>query len=182
MQTSCLNIDKFDCSTILPEKINNFLKNGGCPYPVKERFYELANEMNLYWGEPNKKIYQRWLRNLCEKLSTGSSADEKLKLIESYLQSINYQNQVSKKKKIICDLDYSYGYAYVLSAEYMPNIIKIGMTESLNRDGFERARELSTTGVPGKYKVEYQRRVICPKDAETKILDKFGTRTLVGPN
>jgi hypothetical protein len=106
-------------------------------------------------------------------MSDGLSTDEKLKAIENYLQSINYRKKIDERKRIINKFNISYGYAYVLSAEYMPKIVKIGITESLNRDGFDRAKELSTTGVPGKYKVEYQTRVISPKIAEINILDNF---------
>ena len=45
------------------------------------------------------------------------------------------------------------GYVYVLTNPSMPGLVKVGRTA---RDPRKRASELRTTGVPGRFKVEYQ--------------------------
>ncbi|MBF0345961.1 MAG: GIY-YIG nuclease family protein [Nitrospirae bacterium] len=44
------------------------------------------------------------------------------------------------------------GYVYVVSNKKMPGLLKVGRTDRLPT---ERAKELATTGVSGKYDVEY---------------------------
>lgn len=51
---------------------------------------------------------------------------------------------------------YVEGWCYVLTNEFMPGIVKIGWT---SRTPEERSTELSTTGVPGKYQIEYSARI-----------------------
>lgn len=50
------------------------------------------------------------------------------------------------------DLTLEVGYVYVMTNEHIPNLIKIGMT---TRTPDERSSELSSTGVPGRWSVEY---------------------------
>ncbi|MGM0823925.1 MAG: GIY-YIG nuclease family protein [Pseudomonadota bacterium] len=47
----------------------------------------------------------------------------------------------------------SSGYVYVLSNESMPGLVKIGMTK---RDRKIRTKELYTTGVPTRFKIEFE--------------------------
>ena len=56
------------------------------------------------------------------------------------------------------------GWCYVLTNEFMPGIVKIGWT---TRTPEERSVELSTTGVPGKYRIEYASEV-----AEAELAEK----------
>ena len=56
------------------------------------------------------------------------------------------------------------GWCYVLTNEFMPGIVKIGWTA---RTPEERSVELSTTGVPGKYRIEYAAEV-----AEAELAEK----------
>lgn len=63
--------------------------------------------------------------------------------------------------------DYSgagkYGYIYVLSNDSIPDMVKIGFTL---RSPFQRSKELSTTGLPTPFKVEYFARVAHPNRLE----------------
>ena len=56
------------------------------------------------------------------------------------------------------------GWCYVLTNEFMPGIVKIGWTA---RTPEERSVELSTTGVPGRYRIEYATEV-----AEAELAEK----------
>ena len=47
----------------------------------------------------------------------------------------------------------SEGWVYVFSNKHMPGLVKIGQTSN---DPIRRARELESTGVPGRFEVEYQ--------------------------
>lgn len=46
----------------------------------------------------------------------------------------------------------SKGYVYVLTNEFMPDLVKIGRTSG---EPEARAAQLNTTGVPGRFKVEF---------------------------
>jgi hypothetical protein len=58
------------------------------------------------------------------------------------------------------------GYIYCLSNPFYVDMYKIGMTE---RTPEERAKELSRTGVPGSFKIEFAKKVSNPKQKEKKI-------------
>lgn len=69
------------------------------------------------------------------------------------------------------------GFIYVLENETMPGLLKIGITE---KDPDERAKELTTTGVPTSFKVAYSRYVADIKLVEElvhKALESRGCRT-----
>ena len=72
------------------------------------------------------------------------------------------------------------GYIYCLSNEFMPGILKVGMTE---RTPDVRAKELFTTGVPTPFTIEFAKKV---KDVKTKektlheLLEQYTDR--VSPN
>ena len=58
------------------------------------------------------------------------------------------------------------GYIYALSNGHMPGLLKIGVTERTPED---RAKELFTTGVPSRFKVELKVRVKDPHKKEKII-------------
>lgn len=62
------------------------------------------------------------------------------------------------------------GYVYILTNQYMPNLYKIGCT---GRDTQKRAQELSTTGVPGKWKVACDWKVADAYQTEQHIFSKI---------
>lgn len=61
-------------------------------------------------------------------------------------------------------------YVYVLSNKAIPNLYKIGWTSGLPED---RAQELSTTGVPHPYKVEYSKKFKNADKIEKQCHDHF---------
>lgn len=68
------------------------------------------------------------------------------------------------------------GYIYILSNKSMPGLVKIGRTD---RQPEDRARELSTTGVPTPFRIEYSIFVQDSVASEAnvhKILEKRGCR------
>ena len=68
------------------------------------------------------------------------------------------------------------GIVYCLSNAAMPGILKIGITGNTAE---ERARQLSTTGVPLPFKVEFAMKVIDARSAETtlhKLLEQYTER------
>lgn len=62
------------------------------------------------------------------------------------------------------------GYVYILENQYMPNLYKIGYTA---RDTKKRAQQLSTTGVPGKWKVAFDWKVADAYQTEQYIFSKI---------
>lgn len=68
------------------------------------------------------------------------------------------------------------GIVYCLSNAAMPGILKVGITGSTAE---ERAKQLSTTGVPLPFKVEFAMKVADNKSAETtlhKLLEQYTER------
>lgn len=69
------------------------------------------------------------------------------------------------------------GWVYCLSNPSMPDLVKIGMTE---RTPEERAKELSTTGVPTPFVIEFAKKVKNPAQKEATLhalLEKYAERT-----
>ena len=69
------------------------------------------------------------------------------------------------------------GWVYCLSNPSMPDLVKIGMTE---RTPEERAKELSTTGVPTPFVIEFAKKVKNPTQKEATLhalLEKYAERT-----
>ena len=69
------------------------------------------------------------------------------------------------------------GWVYCLSNPSMPELVKIGMTE---RTPEERAKELSTTGVPTPFVIEFAKKVKNPAQKEATLhalLEKYAERT-----
>jgi hypothetical protein len=64
----------------------------------------------------------------------------------------------------------SAGFVYVLENETIPGLLKIGSTE---KDPDERAKELTTTGVPVSFKVVYRRYV-----ADNKLVEELVHKAL----
>lgn len=62
------------------------------------------------------------------------------------------------------------GVVYVMSNPHMPNVVKVGMT---CKDVYERAKELSQTGVPGTYQVDAIFPAHRPKQDEEKAHAKL---------
>jgi hypothetical protein len=70
-----------------------------------------------------------------------------------------------------------YGYIYCLSNPSMPGILKVGMTNGKPPE--VRAKELFTTGVALPFKVECAKKVLNPKQKETRLhnlLSKYENR------
>ena len=68
------------------------------------------------------------------------------------------------------------GWVYCLSNPSMPELVKIGMTE---RTPEERAKELSTTGVPTPFVIEFAKKVKNPAQKEATLhalLEKYAER------
>lgn len=86
---------------------------------------------------------------------------------KDYLEDIQ-----SRLKKINRDkhLETTDMYIYVLSNKGIPNLYKIGWTSGLPED---RAEELTTTGVPFPYKVEYKKIFKNADQIEKQIHDHF---------
>ncbi|RJP86238.1 MAG: GIY-YIG nuclease family protein [Desulfobacteraceae bacterium] len=162
-----------EASLVLPPDILTYLSDNNTPDKIKHKFFQIVNEMILFWGITNRNHYKIWIKDLYIKSLDFKNVDDKLKSIENYLNSKSYYKMRDQRAEIIKNLGLTKGYIYVLSVEYAPTIVKIGMTESLLRDGFDRSKELSTTGVPGNLKVEYQRRVFNPREAEFHIHNNF---------
>jgi len=69
------------------------------------------------------------------------------------------------------------GWVYCLSNPSMPGLLKVGITE---RTPEERAKELSTTGVPTPFVIEFAKRVKNPAQKESTLhalLEKYAERT-----
>jgi len=69
------------------------------------------------------------------------------------------------------------GWVYCLSNPSMPGLLKVGITE---RTPEERAKELSTTGVPTPFVIEFAKRVKNPAQKEATLhalLEKYAERT-----
>jgi hypothetical protein len=69
------------------------------------------------------------------------------------------------------------GYVYCFSNPSMPGLLKVGITE---RTPEERAKELSTTGVPTPFVIEFAKRVKSPAQKEATLhalLEKYAERT-----
>ena len=150
-----------------------YLGENACPFEIKNRFSGLLNEICLLWGDNIKKEHTNLLLRALNNSLSFESIDEKLAIIERTLSNHSYNKSRDERIEIIENLGLTYGYVYVLSNNDMRGYIKIGMTETTDRSGHERARELSTTGVPGKYSVEFQRITFNPGDAEDQILINF---------
>jgi hypothetical protein len=75
------------------------------------------------------------------------------RLAEALYSSSSELKIMQQSRKIYKqDLILEVGYVYVMTNEHIPNLIKIGMT---TRTPTERSSELSSTGVPGRFSVEY---------------------------
>ena len=69
------------------------------------------------------------------------------------------------------DLTLEVGYVYIMTNEHIPNLIKIGMT---TRTPEERSSELSSTGLPGRWSVEYSIFVPNCEKIEKKVHKALG--------
>jgi hypothetical protein len=69
------------------------------------------------------------------------------------------------------------GYVYVLSNPNLPGKVKIGYTR---RSVAQRAKELSGTGVPGRYKVAYKLEVADPEGVEKAVHRKLSSQNIDG--
>lgn len=159
-------------ASILPSSIFTYLSSDKCSAKIRNKLFQLADEISLLWGVNNKRC-KIWIKRIYSISMNGHNANESLIEIEKYLKSIKYYDSRDKRIEIINKMNLKPGYIYILSAEYMPNIVKMGMTKSLSRSPYDRARELKTTGVPGQFKVEFQRKIYNPISIETDILNGF---------
>lgn len=69
--------------------------------------------------------------------------------------------------------NYSTGFAYVLSNEAMPGVVKIGFTSLLPED---RAKKLHTTGVPLPFDVEFQSMTSNFKEVESSVHESLAAQ------
>ncbi|WP_369409347.1 GIY-YIG nuclease family protein [Deinococcus arboris] len=65
------------------------------------------------------------------------------------------------------------GYVYVLSNESLPGVMKVGMT---SRDPFTRAAELTTTGLPMPFRVEFCLMTERPAALELALHQQFAAQ------
>ncbi|MBZ9752707.1 GIY-YIG nuclease family protein [Deinococcus sp. HMF7604] len=65
------------------------------------------------------------------------------------------------------------GYVYVLSNESLPGVLKVGMT---SRDPFTRAAELTTTGLPMPFRVEFCLMTERPSALELALHQQFAAQ------
>ena len=137
------------CHQLLAQPAFRYLGEDGCPFKIKNRFSELVDEICSLWGHKIRKQHKRWLLIALNNSRSFENIDEKLATIEKTLSKCGYCKIRDKRIKAIKKLGLTRGYIYVLSNEFMRGIVKIGMTKSPDRSGDDRARELSTTGVPG---------------------------------
>lgn len=158
---------------IISQPAFKYLQESSCPDEIKLSFRKIVDDVCYVWGQKIPKQQKRWLSMALNNSRSYENTKTKLAAIEKTLSECGYQKVRDRRLEAIKKLGISYGYIYVLSNKFMDKIVKIGMTESIDRSGDDRARELSTTGVPGKFCVEFQTITFNSIDAEDKILSKF---------
>jgi len=67
----------------------------------------------------------------------------------------------------------NYGYVYCLTNESLPNIYKIGFTNTIDKTSEDRAKELFNTSIPTPYKVLFDIKVNNPHKYEKIIHNKL---------
>ena len=151
--------------------LNLYQRLGQILKEVIENKKKIIDKDPHYYDDPNIEFGDE--TKFLSKYGLGEYSNfknfEDPKVVEEF-ENIHYKPLIKEKQKRISILKKVFrltnGYIYVLSNPVMPGLYKVGWTE---RSPEERAQELSATGLPEPFKVNYSVKTDLSIDCEKLI-------------
>lgn len=149
--------------------ILNDLEAGLCPEIISQKLAVLSYELRkACFGDQytTSTVYKAY-----KKTKHIDNIQDRLKRLEEFRNL--YQQKAADWEKFLIEYSIEKGSVYLLSNEYMPNLIKIGYT---TKDVYERCDKLYYEGKPGvpyPFSVEYEQFTVCPRDSEKVIHEQL---------
>jgi len=145
----------FSTTTTLYERNKPSIRGLFTPL-VSRKIEQLWFEMNSCWG--NTINTNNWIKKIIKVAKKGSTESEKIKNIDIYLQRSGYFDRKEKMISAIDEFGWQPGLVYILTNEYMPNLIKVGRVFGKNKTAHDRIKDkdLNCTGVPCRFNVRFE--------------------------